>query len=60
MLESISLIIISKFERDGVNEGIRRFKEKWGGIPTLRYAFCEAHYGYTRTASLIRDLAERL
>lgn len=44
----------------GVNEGIRRFKEKWGGIPTLRYEFCEAHYGYTRTASLIRDLAGKL
>jgi hypothetical protein len=44
----------------GVNEGIRRFKEKWGGIPTLRYVFCEAHYGYTRTASLIRNLAEKL
>ena len=25
----------------GVNEGIRRFKEKWGGIPRLRYEFCE-------------------
>jgi len=25
----------------GVNEGIRRFKEKWGGVPRLRYEFCE-------------------
>lgn len=25
----------------GVNEGIRRFKEKWGGVPVLRYEFCE-------------------
>lgn len=25
----------------GVNEGIRRFKEKWGGIPFLRYEFYE-------------------
>jgi hypothetical protein len=25
----------------GVNDGIRRFKEKWGGIPRLRYEFCE-------------------
>ncbi len=25
----------------GVNEGIRRFKEKWGGKPFLRYEFCE-------------------
>jgi len=25
----------------GVNEGIRRFKEKWGGVPRLHYEFCE-------------------
>jgi len=25
----------------GVNKGIRRFKEKWGGIPTRRYEMCE-------------------
>jgi hypothetical protein len=25
----------------GVNDGIRRFKKKWGGIPRLRYEFCE-------------------
>ena len=25
----------------GVNEGIRRFKEKWGGVPTTRYEMCE-------------------
>jgi hypothetical protein len=25
----------------GVNKGIRRFKEKWGGRPTLRYEMCE-------------------
>ncbi len=25
----------------GVNEGIRRFKEKWGGVPYLTYEFCE-------------------
>ncbi len=24
----------------GVNQGIRRFKEKWGGVPWLRYEFC--------------------
>jgi hypothetical protein len=44
----------------GVNDGIRRFKEKWGGIPSLNYEFCEVRYGYGRTASLIRDLAEKL
>ena len=25
----------------GVNDGIRRFKEKWGGKPTRRYEMCE-------------------
>jgi hypothetical protein len=25
----------------GVNEGIRRFKRKWGGVPFLRYEFAE-------------------
>lgn len=25
----------------GVNNGIRRFKEKWGGLPTLPYELCE-------------------
>ena len=44
----------------GVNEGIRRFKEKWGGIPFLDYEFCERYYGYTRTVSLIKALAEKL
>jgi hypothetical protein len=24
-----------------VNEGIRRFKEKWGGVPSLKYEMCE-------------------
>ena len=25
----------------GVNAGIRRFKEKWGAVPTRRYEMCE-------------------
>jgi hypothetical protein len=44
----------------GVNEGIRRFKEKWGGIPFLNYEFCERYYGYTRTVSLIKTLEGKL
>jgi hypothetical protein len=28
----------------GVNPGIRRFKEKWGGLPYLAYAFCECRF----------------
>jgi hypothetical protein len=37
----------------GVNEGIRRFKEKWDGTPSLRYEFCERRYGASRKVSLI-------
>jgi hypothetical protein len=44
----------------GVNEGIRRFKEKWGGIPSLNYEFCERFYGTTRTLSLIKGLEGKL
>jgi len=44
----------------GVNEGIRRFKEKWGGIPSLNYEFCERSYGTTRTLSLIKALEGKL
>jgi len=44
----------------GVNEGIRRFKEKWGGFPYLNYEFCERHVGYTRTFSLIKSLEGKL
>jgi len=41
----------------GVNEGIRRFKEKWGGVPFLTYEFCERHYG---TTSLMKALEGKL
>ena len=44
----------------GVNEGIRRFKEKWGGVPSLNYEFCERSYGTTRTVSLIKALEGKL
>jgi len=44
----------------GVNRGIRRFKEKWGGTPSLKYEFCERFYGYTRTVSLIKSLEGKL
>jgi hypothetical protein len=44
----------------GVNEGIRRFKEKWGGLPFLNYEFCERFYGTTRTLSLIKSLEWKL
>ena len=44
----------------GVNQGIRRFKEKWGGTPSLNYEFCERYYGTTRTISLIKSLEGKL
>lgn len=44
----------------GVNAGIKRFKEKWGGIPSLRYEFCERDYGTTRTISMIKSLEGKL
>jgi len=44
----------------GVNEGIRRFKEKWGGTPFLRYEFCECRYGRARKVSLIDALMGKL
>jgi len=44
----------------GVNQGIRRFKEKWGGTPYLNYEFCERYYGTTRTISLIKSIEGKL
>jgi hypothetical protein len=43
----------------GVNKGIRRFKEKWGGVPFLTYEFCESFYGTARRGSLIESLIGR-
>jgi hypothetical protein len=40
----------------GVNEGIRRFKEKWGGKPVLGYEFAERLYGPAKKFSLIDAL----
>ena len=44
----------------GVNEGIQRFKRKWGGSPFLMYEFCERHYGAARKVSLIDALMGKL
>jgi len=44
----------------GVNKGIRKFKEKWGGVPFLNYEFCECFYGTTRTVSLIKAIEGKL
>jgi hypothetical protein len=44
----------------GVNEGIRRFKEKWGGLPYLQYEFCEVSREPARAVSLVRTLLGKL
>jgi len=33
----------------GVNDGIRRFKVKWGGLPTVPYNFCECRFSQAQT-----------
>lgn len=43
----------------GVNEGIRRFKEKWGGVPFLRYEFCEYSRGYPAMRKLLKSLGSK-
>lgn len=44
----------------GVNEGIRRFKKKWGGVPFLKYEFCELSAGPEEPLSWLRSLEARL
>jgi len=44
----------------GVNEGIRRFKEKWGGVPFLSYEACEYCPESVKTISMIRSLEGKL
>jgi len=44
----------------GVNAGIRRFKEKWGGTPSLAYEFCERRYQRGKRAPLLRLLEGKL
>jgi len=44
----------------GVNQGIRRFKEKWGGVPSLHYEFCECSYGQRKRIPLIKILEGKL
>jgi len=44
----------------GVNEGIRRFKEKWGGVPFLNYEECEYCPEGKRIMSMVRILEGKL
>jgi hypothetical protein len=37
----------------GVNEGIRRFKMKWGGKEYLQYEFCECYFGPPAEISIL-------
>lgn len=44
----------------GVNSGIRRFKEKWGGVPFLKYEFSEYTFGQKRTFSIFDAITSKL
>lgn len=44
----------------GVNPGIRRFKEKWGGELFLKYEFCEARFGSSDWTSWMDALEGKL
>ena len=44
----------------GVNEGIARFKKKWGGLPFLKYEFGEISPPQKGPLSWIEALASRL
>lgn len=44
----------------GVNPGIRRFKEKWGGKPTLSYEHCKIRSGIPVVRTMIDSLLSRL
>ncbi len=37
----------------GVNPGIQRFKTKWGGVPFLKYEFCECYFGAQKQPSML-------
>jgi hypothetical protein len=37
----------------GVNAGITRFKTKWGGVPYLKYEFCECYSGSQGRVSIV-------
>jgi hypothetical protein len=42
----------------GVNAGIRRFKEKWGGAPTRRYEMCELVFKKSTILETIKSLGK--
>jgi hypothetical protein len=44
----------------GVNQGIRKFKRKWGGTPFLRYEFCELSAEPEEPLPWLRSLEAKL
>lgn len=44
----------------GVNSGIRRFKEKWGGVPFLRYEFHAYDFGRDAKYSVFDAIISKL
>ncbi len=44
----------------GVNDGIRRFKEKWGGRPYLKYAFCEYKTEHGSPARSVKSVLDAM
>jgi hypothetical protein len=38
----------------GVNQGIKRFKMKWGGLPTMNYDMCEIIFGKAKILDIFR------
>jgi hypothetical protein len=43
----------------GVNDGIRRFKEKWGGMPSIAYEYCEFRSKSRWVLNLLGSFAAR-
>lgn len=43
----------------GVNPGIRRFKEKWGGVPGLRYEMCEVELKKPSVLDIFRSMSRK-
>jgi hypothetical protein len=60
------IAVASRHQKDyihlglGVNEGIARFKKKWGGVPFLKYEFGEISPTEKNPFSWIKALAARL
>jgi hypothetical protein len=62
LLMSELIKMSSEYDKDyihlglGVNSGIRRFKEKWGAVPTLSYSMCELILKKPFILEVLRDI----